>query len=293
MNMPRLPNEDPRLLEALEACRPGSDDLAQPEMAGLASRLAESAELDELRARLQRLDVALADAFHDVPVPEGLEARVLARLAGAQPGGVEPEHAAASPSAVAAPPATAPVPARSRRRPWRVRWWLVAGPALAASILILLLQGMPRTERLSLEQFLAAAIGHFNQDEDAREGAAALHAGSPGREGYPISRAIPLDDFQIAWRAVDGFPQGLQMDLHGIAYDVKGAAGLVATLYVLDGRVDIPLKAEPPAEPMHSTAQRSAVAWQEEGGRLVYVLVVVGEGEVYQWLLARGQGTVT
>lgn len=286
--MDRVPNEDPQILEALQACRPGSDDLAEPEMAGLAARLAESAELDELRGRLQRLDVTLADAFHDVPVPEGLEARVLARLAEAQAGGVEPQHAVASPSAVASQPASPGVPGRSRPRLWRDRRWLLAGAALAASILILLLQGMPRTKGVSEEQFLTAAIAHFKQD---REGAAGLSAGSSAREGYPLSPALPWQGLRINPRDVDGFPRDLLLDLRGVAYDVMGPEGVVATLYVVDGSVGLTLEGEPPAEPMHSTGQCCVVAWQE--GPLVYVLVIVGEGDVYQWLLARGQGTVT
>ena len=58
--MDNQPPIDPRLLEALEACRPGSDDLAQPEMAELAAALESSEELRALLDRVQKFDAAMA-----------------------------------------------------------------------------------------------------------------------------------------------------------------------------------------------------------------------------------------
>ena len=79
------PIQDVHILEAIEACRPGSNDLSDPGLAFLATELAARAELDDAYERLQRLDAMLAVAFKDVPVPEGLGQRILARLAAARP----------------------------------------------------------------------------------------------------------------------------------------------------------------------------------------------------------------
>jgi hypothetical protein len=70
-----------RILEALDACRAGHDDLHDADLAALAARLAEDADLRDRLARVQRLDVRLAEAIDDVPVPEGLAERLLVALA--------------------------------------------------------------------------------------------------------------------------------------------------------------------------------------------------------------------
>ena len=81
--MESSPIRDPRILEALEACRPGSEDIRDPVMEPLARQLGVFPELAALYERLQQTDRAIAEVFREVPVPAGLAARVLTQMAAA------------------------------------------------------------------------------------------------------------------------------------------------------------------------------------------------------------------
>jgi hypothetical protein len=71
-------------LERLDAVRPGSDDLSDPEMAGLSDALAGDNDLRAEFDRRRNWDRGIASAVRDVPVPEGLKGRLLTRLAAAE-----------------------------------------------------------------------------------------------------------------------------------------------------------------------------------------------------------------
>jgi hypothetical protein len=105
----------PTLTERLDAVRPDSADLAEPEMAGLRDALADP----DLRAdfgRREAWDRGLAAAMRDVPVPAGLRDRLLTRLA-------------------AEPPAVSPVPKPvTRRRALGLLTGLAASIAAAAVV---------------------------------------------------------------------------------------------------------------------------------------------------------------
>src|SRR5581483_8659248 len=86
-----------RIREGLEACRPGSDDLRSPELADVAAAVDGNGEVRSLHQRLQNWDVAISNAMEDVPLPEGLAARLLARLSAEAP--VEDSQSPAQPLA--------------------------------------------------------------------------------------------------------------------------------------------------------------------------------------------------
>ena len=73
--------QERKFQESIDACRPGSDDLRMPEMAHLAKRVAEDPKTCGEYERAQRLDATIGKVFQDVPVPDGLSARLLASLA--------------------------------------------------------------------------------------------------------------------------------------------------------------------------------------------------------------------
>lgn len=73
-------------LERLDAVRPGSDDLSDPEMAGVRDALAGDDELRSEFDHLREWDRGLAAAMHGAPVPAGLKDRLLTRLAEPGPG---------------------------------------------------------------------------------------------------------------------------------------------------------------------------------------------------------------
>jgi hypothetical protein len=101
-------------LEKLDVVRPGSLDLDDPDLADAAAALSD----EEIRRRFeqrQAFDRAVAEAMHDLPVPDDLRGRILGALAAAQP---EPIQAAVRPVAR---------PERISRR--RLLWQAVAGAA--------------------------------------------------------------------------------------------------------------------------------------------------------------------
>lgn len=287
--MDKLPHRDPHLWEALEACRPGSDDLSDPGMADLAAEMAASPELKAAHERLQNLDRAMAEAFQDVPVPEGLADRILARLQAAQGENATDE---ASPQKETAIPAVEAVLAASGA-PARVsrRWWfaLAGGVGLAASLLLVLflVRMLHAPLRIPKEQLLTEAINSLNRDwKDGIWGTGQRWAPEVSEPaGYPFSSALPSSYHVAKWRRVSGF-----LDQEVVAYDLQDSQGITATLYVVQTRMP-GLPDAPPSTP-YSTAGCSAGAWQE--GSLLYVLVVAGDEQRYeQFLRSVMSGPVT
>jgi len=111
------PIRDPRLLQAMEACRPDSEDLADPELAFLADQLAADPGLRAQFDRLKAFDRAVAEAFADVPVPESLEQRILTRI---QP---QTQRSANQPAENIAPE-TAPTPTADSAETLFSGFWL-------------------------------------------------------------------------------------------------------------------------------------------------------------------------
>jgi len=72
--------QDKRILEAIDACRTGSDDLSMPELHELAGRIEQDADVQALFDQSQRLDAMIGEAFEEVPVPNGLAEQISASL---------------------------------------------------------------------------------------------------------------------------------------------------------------------------------------------------------------------
>ena len=66
--------------DEIEACRPGSRDVDDPQMSQLADALIHDPAVRQRYEAAQRLDGRLGEAFRAVPVPAGLADRLLARL---------------------------------------------------------------------------------------------------------------------------------------------------------------------------------------------------------------------
>ncbi len=292
MNWMEKPVYDSRILESLEACRPGSDDLSDPAMVPLNSQMAASRELDDLYERLQKLDGCLAAAFHDVPVPDGLADRILARLNAAGTEKVITDTAAPPGSAMAESLAGVQ-PVNAAVRPLRFmprlsrfaasRPILTGGMAAALAAIVLLaavgvLRRMGSSDR---EISPELAIEQFNSDP---HGEGTLLDARPAPSGYPCSEFLSLPP-STRWRDVVDF-QGAK----AVAYDFQGPQGAGATLYVLRGKA-AGSPSSPPWSPQHTTGNRAVGWWQEEG--LVYVLVVEGDAADYRQLLQSGSGPVT
>ncbi|MDA1013465.1 MAG: hypothetical protein O3A00_03305 [Planctomycetota bacterium] len=118
-----------KALEQLEAVRPSSDDLSDPEFAEAAALLDSSADISGEFNRRQQWDASIGIAMRDVAVPNAARARLLNRL---DPKHVQPTDAA-SKTATAVEPSTLAI-GRSRRR-----WLVAASASLAATLLACLI----------------------------------------------------------------------------------------------------------------------------------------------------------
>lgn len=252
--MANMPNPDPRILEALESCRPGSDDASDPEMTSLAMALAASHDLDEMYERLQQTDSAVGEAFRNVPVPDGLHQRILAQLTQAE--------------TIAAEGVKTEV--RSRSLADR-RLWLAALAASVALAAVFLANLLPQPQALSSEELLVQAISFYASD--AARGQVEPPTSAP--DAYSWSPQLPRHYY--GWRRVNGF---LGEDRTTIAYDMN-VGGVQATLYVTRYAPSL-FGPTPPASP-RNTGGRSAAAWQAED--LLYVLVMDGDEDQYQQII--------
>jgi hypothetical protein len=207
------------------------------------------------------VDICLAAAFHDVPVPEGLAGRLLERLA------AEPAERNAHREF-----STRVVPRSATGEAYNRRWLLVGGGLLtvAAGLVIAVWLGTHRETRLSEQIVLDEAIQSF--DVGIKDSGRLL---SEAPAEYPLSRMVRHTG-TTKWRPVDRY-----LGCGGVVYDLPGPAGTHAALYVVERKVD-GLGTSPALHPF-TTAGCCASAWQE--GRLLYVLVVQGDVKTYKGYL--------
>ena len=263
--MAEPPDRDPRLLEAIEACRPGSDDLEDPALAFLAEALAADPQLAELAERVARVDASVAQAFGDVPLPEGLGDRITARLAAATNG---KQGAVAAPKPQG-PPAEEPTAEQARPGARLRRRWILAGAAVAAvaaSLIVAIVLPSEQPPELDPGSIVKGARECFLGERDAAAGQL-LSQGNPP-PAYPTDPSFSPQRFpQMRWRGIRGF-----LGRPGVAYDL-GVPQTRATLYVVNCPTPIPgLPGAVPLAPRNTTGGVAVSAWQR-GGRL-YVLVV-------------------
>ena len=274
--MSEKPIQDPRFLEAMEACRPESDDLKDPALAFLADRLAADSQLKDVFQRLQCLDAKFAEAFRDVPVPDGLADRITARLAADRgPGGALPEEHQTGETGVPGPIAQVLKPRKrlSRRRLLAA----TAGVAVAASVVVALVVGNGGQPVRQPEEVWQGARDFFERDwEEPSE----LVATSQPPAAYPAGADFGISNFpQIRWRQIRGFLG----ECKGVAYDMEPPGSPRATLYVVKCKVPGLSFSAPPFAPSSTTGGRSIGAWQTGG--LLYVLVVEGGDRTYRGFL--------
>ncbi|HEX4147054.1 MAG TPA: hypothetical protein VHY91_26385 [Pirellulales bacterium] len=268
---------DQRFQEEIDACRPGSHDLDEPEMSPLAEALAHDPALRAHYDATQRLDARLVDAFAAVAVPADLAARLLAglqRSAESQPAVTDARVAApvSTAPAVPAPATTLALPHAAARRPLSRRRVLTA---LAASVLaatgvwtVLRSTSTPAAGELSTEaaQWFADLNDHWQPIAEA-----------------PANLPLPS--------AVVGKSRGWQavtktVARRGVVYSLAKGAKSRAVLFVLSAKRP-GLPSTVPLEPQSTTGGLTIGAWQSQG--LVYVLVVQGDERAYRRFLQPGR----
>ena len=241
--------------ELFDACRAGGDDLQLPEMAPLAERLADDPALADARRRANRFDAAVGDAFDDVPVPDGLQDRLVESLRSA---------GSAEASAVE----------RAVPRVWTRRRVLAASlAALSAGVLVAVGVRLFPREPIDPDQ-LAGLAGGWTNSLSSEGWSDQIDA------ALPLARPIPDSVLALpeAWQT-----RSTQYDSAAVAYRLgNGRRG--AVLFVLDGAGrESDLSGSPPPNPRPGTGGWQFGVWQSDG--LVFVLAVEGSRADYRRLV--------
>lgn len=261
---------DPELQIALDACRSSADDArdpalhADPRMAELAQRLAANPAIAERYAAALAEDGRLLSAVLDVPVPAGLESRLLSALALAAP-----IDFSASPSRTL----------NSARFMDRRRWLWSATAAAAAAAVLLAVGFWPRRPAYDLEA-LYRDVREFHHVAAVESAETLLSDDRP--EGYAVAdEVLNVDGPHTTWRKVKRL-----LGRSGVAYRLHSDEGTEATLYVvklahLPGAVNLSnlLPTQPPKRPSF-TDNLTTAAWQH--APWAYLLVIEGPERHYR-----------
>ncbi len=254
--MKERPILDERVLLALEVCRPGSDDANDPALDFLADELASNPKLRELYERLQQIDATLTTCFRDVPVPEGLPQRLLARL-------------------VESTPAVRPRSTVSRRR-----WILAAGSLVGAAAVWFAALWLGQPASYSEQDVLNEASRLFAAEAQQPPDPGNLLEELDPPLAFGPSRFVAKGLRGVRWRRMGGF-----LGRRGVAYDMD-QGGTRAVLYVVKHQGISGLRADlPPSKPRYITPECATSAWRE--GKRMYVLVVRGNARAYRSFLTR------
>ena len=226
----------------------------------------------------EQIDAKIKKAFADVPIPAGLESRILAALAAA------PISADSSVSIGEDAAADKPAPLEaspSHRRRWHATHWYLAASAVfvAASLLLALFIQWNAAPGLTGSFVVQTAMKAF----DARQPGRLLGNDRPAAVNeFPPSTDVNLPRrTSIHWQQLDF------LGSTAVLYKFITPGGASAQLYVqkLSGQVgDLP--DAPPGTPQRNTGGKRASAWQADG--YLYVLVVQGNTKTYQRLLTPG-----
>ena len=275
---------DKRIIEGIEACRPGSDDVLSADLKDVALRLEKDPEAQSAYRRVQKWDAAVAAALEDVSVPAGLAERILDRLGVAHPetsAQVPPSPlekiVALSLQAANAEPAGRDIELSQEVREAAPRWSrrrvLTLGSSLAAVVA------------------LAVVVGNFWQPRSTRpvETRAEEWMQQLGTTWQSIPRVpgeFPVPGAVVAsptgWQRVGNVASG-----RGVAYKLQHGQAGGAVLFVVKLSV-AGLPAAPPVSPQSTTGGKAIGYWQS--GRFLNVLVVEGDERSYRAFVNSARG---
>ncbi len=263
--------------ELMDSCRPTGDDLRLPEMQPLADLIANDAVAADQFARAQRLDIDMTQAVHEVPIPAGLQERLLAAVTTAAATGpddapVTRRDSSAERQRPASANDTVTVSGgRSRlARSWGL-WAVIASTAAALALIPLLSGWQPRHEVSSDELESLALNWELDDDEWV--------------EGRQVWTRFPLPDRMFTRNVKRRQMVRLtQFDVRASCYDLAMPAGTSARVFVFTKPRSFQLPAAPPRGPMF-TRGTCVAAWTS--GDLAYVLVLSGGEEDYRSLFQR------
>lgn len=249
-----------QLREQIDACRPGSSDLALPALAALAEAArCDRAVADEL-ALTQQWDRTIAAALHDAPLPEGLHERLLSAAEN------DLRDAEVSLPNIGG--------ASAARRHQRIRRrWLLAGGSLAMVLALgfALFPGL-RPQRTVKEHELAVAVQAW---------LAKIHptwqplAGGRYPPGFPQDVAVKA--VPQRWQPLKA--SGADWSANVAAIDIAPMGRSRALIFVVRSSARFSVPTLPVAtKDLGLSRGTKAIAWQRTGSQLLYVLAVDEDG---------------
>ena len=223
-----------------------------------------------------QFDANIKKVFADVPVPAGLESRILAALAAAPPSDKTPSDKTL--------PADKPIPSDARpqsrpkpRRRYRHLYLGASAVFVAASLLVALLLQLTAAPPLSESSIIQVAMDDFDSPASGiplpKQWPAAVKEFQPSRD-LNLSQCK-----SIRWQKLNNF-----LETKGVVYSFTTPNNAQARLYVLAAPQKIAhLPAIPPRNPSGDTGGLLAYVWQTDGR--LYILVVHGNRRTYRGLL--------
>lgn len=260
-------NQRPTLREQIDACRADSDDLHLPEhaadLAELKAGVQQNAEIRALWERSQHADRTIRGAMQDVPLPAGLEQRLLAAVQAAQEQSlafVEKATVAETPGQGVDSVASAKRAPITSRRTWV---WGTFGLTAAALILAAIVGN----------QFLNPADEAVTKDQLASQVQDWLQAVSKVKwDATATAKRFPKGSLNggVSRSGSVASSQGTIF-----VYDVTLSTGSSrAMLLVLPTMAKYPVDSLPPFTSVPVSGAWDVVAWQKDGA--LYVLAVSG-----------------
>jgi hypothetical protein len=248
---------DRELIAGLDACRPGSEDLRQPELRDAAARVAGDPHAEEIRVRLVRIDAAVMRAMHATAAPEGLDDRLISGLEEAARESAIGDLAGADvsnrPTVTLAVNRDSPI---SRRR-W-LAWSAGLATAAAAIMAVVLLSS---DKDLTSDDLLAADQWH--------EALADSDAWRILRPDELSEHPLPSELRRLPARYRDATDT---IGRQAFAYDLSLPGGPRATLFVIGQSRQIDAPASAPSRPQSNTQGYSIAYWQR--GETIYLVAV-------------------
>ena len=315
---------DPReLLLHIDACRPGSDDIQDADMASLAAAASRDPAAMSLYQRVQAADAKIAAALRHTAheVPEGLEARLLSAIAEravsecAAPVASHPSKSAAGTVVRASNRAFGNVtPAAQKNAPspsspvgfsWRRA---LVGTSLVAAVVVLAVYVMNLPRPITADEVVeeirlvydqeVVQVRDWNNDPKSRPDADFAVPVYDLDDGEGFQAMSPWREFTF-WNS-DAVAYNLYGNLDPVEQQemerriVQGISPRRAVLFVIDRRV-YGLPTSPPAVPQGQSFGPVIGVWRSES--MIYALAIEGrEGasvaektQLYQNMLHSGE----
>ena len=247
----------------IDACRPGRDDVRRPEFAELAEALEQDPQLRERYRRVRQLDDAVARAFADVTVPEGLANRLLQSVA-------DKNEVASDETTVAA---TEPPAAKT----WYAtpRTWAVIGPVVAAIVALVFYLG-PWRKAGPTTPTDRELIALTNSWLDSKEEIAWQPVDEQTLTAYPLDRNVYLEPTRLTRIKA-------KSDAQGVVYQNERFPTVHLLVLQSSHTKHAELPGAPPRRPVWNSQGRFIGVWKK--GNRIYVLAVQGRDKDYQsWI---------